>query len=230
MKDLRGTYVHRGDVERRKRRVRAVIMVVGLVTAGIMAVRNWAPIDANAEPLRRTLAQRAEVQQLHQKIAAARGDLATADLQLERWHHIFTYARRFHVDATLAAQIFDASMTEGIDPELAFPLVRLESRFKTTAVSPVGAIGLTQLMLPTARWYDRGVSREDLLEPRTNLRIGFRHLRALIRENHGDVQLALLIYNRGPAAVEISRELGLDPSNGYDRVVLKGYRGKGVID
>ncbi len=230
MKELRGTYVHRGDVERRKRRVRAVIMVAGLVTAGIMAVRNWAPIDANAEPVRRTLAQRAEVQQLQEKIAAARGDLATVDLQLERWHRIFTYSRRYRVDATLAAQIFDASMTEGIDPDLAFPLVRLESRFQSKAVSPVGAIGLTQLMLPTARWYDRNVSREDLMEPRTNLHIGFRHLRALIRENRGDVQLALLIYNRGPAAVEVSRELGLDPSNGYDRVVLKGYRGKGVID
>lgn len=230
MKDLRGTYVHRGDVERRKRRARAAVMLVGLVTAGLLAVRNWAPVDANAEPLRRTLAQRAEVQQLHAQIAAARGDLATADVQLERWHHVFTYSRRYKVDATMAAQIYDAALTEGIDPDLAFPLVRLESRFDSKAVSPVGAVGLTQLMLGTAKWYQPDVSREQLLEPSTNLRIGFRHLRALIRENRGDVQLALLIYNRGPAAVEVSRELGLDPSNGYDRVVLRGYHGKGVID
>lgn len=230
MKDLRGTYVHRGDVERRKRRARAAVMVLGLVTVGTMAVRNWAPIDANAEPVRRTLGQRAEVQRLQERIAAARGELVAADLQLERWHHIFTLSRRYRVDASLAAEIFDAAMTEGIDPELAFPLVRLESRFDAKAISPVGAIGLTQLMLPTAREYESGVSKEALLDPRTNLRIGFRHLRALIRENRGDVQLALLVYNRGPAAVEVSRELGLDPSNGYDRVVLRGYRGRGVID
>ena len=44
------------------------------------------------------------------------------------------------------------------------------------------------------------------------------------------MQMALLVYNRGPAAVGISKELGLDPSNGYDRILLKGYRGRGVID
>ena len=64
----------------------------------------------------------------------------------------------------------------------------------------------------------------------TNLRIGFRYLRTLVREYKGNVQLALLVYNRGPVAVESSREQGLDPSNGYERVVMKGYKGRGVID
>ena len=63
-----------------------------------------------------------------------------------------------------------------------------------------------------------------------NLTIGFRHLRSLIKTYRGDVQLALLAYNRGGVAVELDRELGLDPSNGYDRIVLKGYKGKGVLD
>ena len=48
--------------------------------------------------------------------------------------------------------------------------------------------------------------------------------------NKGNVQLALLVYNRGPAAVESSREQGRDPSNGYERVVMKGYKGPGVVD
>ena len=44
----------------------------------------------------------------------------------------------------MAGKVFDASLREGIDPELAFRLVRLESEFNARAVSKVGAIGLTQ--------------------------------------------------------------------------------------
>ena len=31
-------------------------------------------------------------------------------------------------------------------------------------------------------------------------------------------------------AVQASREQGLDPSNGYERLVMKDYKGRGVID
>ena len=85
-------------------------------------------------------------------------------------------------------------------------------------------------MLPTARYFQKGITREELYDRDTNLRIGFRYLRTLVREYKGNVQLALLVYNRGPAAVESSREQGLDPSNGYERLVTKGYKGRGVID
>ena len=43
----------------------------------------------------------------------------------------------------------------------------------------------------------------------------------------GDVKLALLVYNRGPVAVESIRALGLDPTNGYEAAVTRGYNGKG---
>ena len=42
--------------------------------------------------------------------------------------------------------------------------------------------------------------------------------------------MALLVYNRGPAAVERARAAGLDPANGYDRMVAAGYKGSGVVD
>jgi soluble lytic murein transglycosylase-like protein len=109
-------------------------------------------------------------------------------------------------------------------------LVRLDSRFNHKALRTVGAVGLTQLMVPTARMYIPGVTREDLYDRDLNLTVGFRHLRSLIREYDGSVHLALLAYNRGGVAVELDRELGINPSNGYDTIVLKGYRGKGVLD
>jgi len=108
--------------------------------------------------------------------------------------------------------------------------VQVESRFNPRAGSPAGAVGLTQLMPATAREFHPGITREALLDPATNLRIGFRYLRALIREQKGDLRLALLVYNRGPVAVGQDLARGVDPTNGYEKVVMRGYRGRGVLD
>ena len=225
MKDLRGTYVHRGDAERRRRKVRTVLLMAGLVAAADLFIRNWQPSVASAEDL--------EAQTPAGMVAAegrvVRSEMRVAGAQIERLNRILNYARRYNISSELSSSVYDAALAEGIDPGLAFPLVRLESRFNERATSPVGAIGLTQLMLPTARIYAPGVTKEGLYERELNLRVGFRYLRDLIRA-YDDVQTALLAYNRGPAAVLASRELGLDPSNGYDRIVLKGYKGKGVLD
>jgi soluble lytic murein transglycosylase-like protein len=74
------------------------------------------------------------------------------------------------------------------------------------------------------------VTREQLFEPKTNLHIGFRYLRGLIKEYDNDVPLALLVYNRGPVAVNAALARGESPANGYERIVLKGYEGSGTID
>jgi soluble lytic murein transglycosylase-like protein len=227
MKDLRGTYVHRGDVERRRRRVRAVFLVAGLVAAADLAAKSWQPHDANANDL--DAVSSSGVPEARAAVRLAHDEMRVAGAQIERLNRILNYSRRYNITSELATAIYDVAMKEGIDPALAFPLVRLESRFKEGAKSPVGAIGLTQLMVGTARGYVPNVTRDQLYDRELNLTIGFRYLRDLIRE-HGNVQLALLVYNRGPGAVSASRELGLDPSNGYDRIILKGYKGKGVVD
>lgn len=216
MKDLRGTYVHYGDVLRRRRRVRALAMVAGLAAAAVLGARSWEPSEAVAAG--------------SVSVSAPASASSSEGKQLERWHAIYNYSRRYKITTELSASIYDAAVAERIDPALAFPLVRLESQFNHKAISPVGAVGLTQLMIPTARGYVPGVTREDLFDRDLNLTIGFRHLRGLIKQYRGDVQLALLVYNRGGVAVELDRELGLDPSNGYDRIVLKGYRGTGILE
>ena len=160
----------------------------------------------------------------------SRGELAMANAQLERWNRIFSFSNRYNIGAQLAGSIHDIALDEGLEPELAFRLVRLESDFKERAVSSVGAVGLTQLMPATARYFEKGITRERLYDRETNLRIGFRYLRGLIREYDGDLELALLVYNRGPTAVERSRRQGIDPSNGYERRLLRGYKGDGVVN
>ncbi len=230
MKYLSQSYVHRGDAERRKRRVRGTIMLLGVLSAGTLAARNWEPASADATPLSTSVAERAEIHALQTQIEQARGELFLASAQLERWNRIFRFSHKYSIPADLAASIYDAAIAERLDADLAFPLVRLESGFVERAKSPVGAIGLTQLMLSTAKAYDATLTRETLYDRNTNLRIGFRYLRELIVEQRGDIPMALLAYNRGPAAVEVAKLLDLDASNGYDRIVLRGYRGRGILD
>src|SRR5687767_3958056 len=230
MRNLRGTYVHRGDRDRRRRRVRAGLLLTGFAASLGFVVHDPGPTEAKAEAPRFPVVIGSEAVRLRTELEAARSELDLANAQLDRWHKIFGFSSTYRIGADLATSIYDISMAEGIEPDLAFRLVRLESQFNERATSPVGAIGLTQLMHPTARYFQKGVTRDELYDRDTNLRIGFRYLRTLIREYKGNVQLALLVYNRGPVAVQNSRQQGRDPSNGYERIVMKGYTGRGVID
>ncbi len=85
----------------------------------------------------------------------------------------------------------------GLSTALLDALVWQESRWNSRAVSPKGAVGLTQLMPMTARAL--GVDARD---PVANLDGGARYLRLLIDHFSGDVIKALAAYNAGPARVE----------------------------
>ena len=230
MHDLRGTYVHRGDAERIRRRFRRWIIASGAVLVALAAGRRPVVLDARAESAHPTenRASVARVATVADRLQAA--DTARrATQRLQRWNKIYTFSRRWMVDTELARAIHDAALEAGIDPELAFRLVNVESQFKERATSGVGAAGLTQVMLPTARYYDPKITKEKLYTRETNLRIGFHYLRDLIDEQRGNVKLALLTYNRGAQAVQNALSLGLDPSNGYDRKVMRGYNGSARV-
>lgn len=145
------------------------------------------------------------------------------------------FARRYGISAELAQRIYDAAVEAGIDPDLGFRLVRVESRFNARARGPAGALGLAQLMPSTARGLDRSLRTEaQILDPETNLRLGFGYLRRLIERYDGDVRLGLLAYNRGSGTVDRVLRSGRDPENGYSRKVLgtrsgTAYRGTGVV-
>ena len=228
MQNLRGTYVHMGDHARRRQRVRRALLALGVCVAGAGTWATRLPAEAHAEST--PAGREGEVLRLRTELDATRGELSLAKEQLDRWSQIFTYSSRYKVGADLATSVYETALAEGIEPDLGFRLVRAESEFNPRATSPVGAIGLTQVMPSTARFFQKDITRQQLYDERTNLRIGFRYLRALVREQKGNVPLALLVYNRGPAAVQASQRLGLDPSNGYDRAIMKGYRGRGVTN
>jgi soluble lytic murein transglycosylase-like protein len=231
MRTDRSSYVHFGDRARRAARIRRSIYAAGavLLLAPIVAMRDAQDANAEEDSTFRVGARR-DVTRLRDSMHLLRGELDLASLQLERARAIIRFSSRYRIPADLAGDIFDVSQAEGIQPELAFRLVKLESDFNERATSPVGAIGLTQLMMNTAVDYQRGLTREKLYDRHTNLRIGFRHLRALLARYDGDVRLALLVYNRGEGAVRSSRLAGRNPSNGYDRKIMRGYSGSAIVD
>jgi soluble lytic murein transglycosylase-like protein len=205
----------------------------GSVAVTVMVIASRKPTPANAEPAvtadDRAMFSLGDSRKLRQELESAKGELSLVRAQYERAAKIMQYSNKFGVTAGMATKVFDASLREGIDPELAFRLVRLESEFNEHAISKVGAVGLTQLMPSTARLFEKGVTRERLFNGETNLRIGFRYLRTLLDMYKGNVNLALLAYNRGEDAVWRDVRAGIDPGNGYDRWVMRDYKGKGLM-
>jgi soluble lytic murein transglycosylase-like protein len=158
---------------------------------------------------------------LRAELDAAQSALTIERLKLRRSNAVLAYSAQYRIPADLSAAIYDHAVTEGIEPQVAFRLVKVESNFMPKAKSRANAIGYTQLQLATAREYEPWVSEKDLHTRDVNLRIGFRFLKDLMRRYGGDEQIALLAYNRGPARVNEYLEGGVDPDNGYPAAVLR---------
>lgn len=205
----------------RPARTGALCAAVFLVAAATGAMRAVPREDVAA-----VAALRQRLEATEDALNARTGELALARLELSRLEAIHRASGSHGIPADLAAAIHDIAVAEGISPDLAFSLVNVESRFASHAVSSKGAVGLTQVMPTTAFDVDPGVAAADLMDERTNLRLGFRYLHRMIRQYRGDVRLALLAYNRGPATVDSIRRSGGDPANGYARKVLGRRRGE----
>ena len=129
----------------------------------------------------------------------------------------------------------------GVPIDLVQALMREESALDPRALSPAGAIGHTQLMLPTAQSVARQlrlgkVSRTSLTDASLNIRLGARYLGELVRRFDGSVALALAAYNAGGGAVsrwldqrrgleldEFVEEIPVEETRGYVKRVLRSY-------
>ena len=137
-------------------------------------------------------------------------------------------------------QIAKASKTAAIPPDLLQALMREESALDPRALSPTGALGLTQVMPGTAREIARrlklhGFVPSNLFDPDVSIRIGGAYLGELYaRFQHP--ALALASYNAGPGAVSawlskrralpldvFVEEIPLDETRGYVKRCLRSF-------
>ena len=124
--------------------------------------------------------------------------------QVERWcRWIRAFNRRLSEQTAgmYAATVFQHSRYYQVDPRLVLAVVGAESGFEKDARSPVGAIGLGQLMPETAA--QMGIA--DPRDPRQNLLGCVRYLYLQMRRWNGRPDIlprVLASYNAGEGAVE----------------------------
>jgi hypothetical protein len=93
-------------------------------------------------------------------------------------------------------------------------LVAIESRFDKNAKSPVGAIGLSQIIPRyaeefAARCGITGLSQSDLTDTETNMLVGACQFKELLTTFDGSVASALVAYNAGKSSVSLKEMQGL---------------------
>ncbi|GHU05558.1 lytic transglycosylase [Betaproteobacteria bacterium] len=93
----------------------------------------------------------------------------------------------------------------GLNPRLALAIIRAESNFQPTAVSPKNAQGLMQLIPETSARFNV----RKPFDPEQNIRGGMAYLRWLLAYFEGDVALVAAAYNAGEGAV--NRYRGIPP-------------------
>jgi hypothetical protein len=118
----------------------------------------------------------------------------------------------------LEALIHKYSQIYGVDPTLVRAVMRHESGFSSTAVSPKGAQGLMQLMPGTAALM--GV--KNPFDPEQNIAGGVGYLRHCLDRFQYNVPLAVAAYNAGPESVA---KCGAIPPYQETQVFVKNVMG-----
>ncbi len=100
-----------------------------------------------------------------------------------------------------------AELSGAVPPELALSIARQESEMNPAARSPVGALGLMQVMPATGRQVakelDISFSENRLAQDwRYNARIGTAYLAQMLERFDGSVLLAAAAYNAGPSRAQ----------------------------
>ena len=101
--------------------------------------------------------------------------------------------------------VVNQARASALDPAWVYAVIRQESGFRPDARSPVGALGLMQLMPATGRQIARELrdATDDppLLQPDANIRYGVHYLRRMLERLQNNPVLATAAYNAGPHKV-----------------------------
>ena len=130
----------------------------------------------------------------------------------------------------------------GLDPYLVLALIRQESLFDARARSPAAALGLMQLLQPTAARVAKQIgiavpTPDMLFDPDVNLALGTQYLKDLLARYSNNRQKAIAAYNAGESAVDRwEKEISTDDieefveripyveTRGYVKLVLRNQQ------
>lgn len=138
-------------------------------------------------------AERAE-QQLAEHAAKTAAEAAEAEALVTRYRELVSTPEQQRIMKI----VYKLAPQFGIEPGLAFAVIRAESNFNVNALSDKNAQGLMQLIPDTAA---RFAVRKPF-DPEQNIRGGLSYLRWLLAYFQGNVPLVLAAYNAGEGTVE----------------------------
>jgi soluble lytic murein transglycosylase len=177
----------------------------------------------------KALRDRCEALELRQRALRLSARIVAHDYGPEELRHAFP---RYYFD-----RVQTAAREAQVDPCLVISVMRQESFFDSGAVSPVGALGLMQIMPQTGQQLARqlGVApfaRERLFEPQLSIRMGSHYLAEQVRAfqagpaPHLGLELGLAAYNAGPEAARrwLGRYPHADPDLFVERIPYKETR------
>ncbi len=131
----------------------------------------------------------------------------------------------------LAKSIVIESKIANVDPLFVTAVIKSESGFRNTARSPVGALGLMQIMPATGKFITKisensWFGTHKLLETDYNIRMGITYLKYLDKLFEGNQRHMLYAYNWGPAAWRDAMQRGSTPpgvTSKYARTILADF-------
>ncbi|MGV6818818.1 MAG: transglycosylase SLT domain-containing protein [Thiotrichales bacterium] len=104
-------------------------------------------------------------------------------------------------------EVMREARRQNLPPSLVYGVMRRESAFRETAVSPAGALGLMQVMPRTARAVGKTIgfkklSTAQIKDANNNIRLGSTYLRQVLDKYDNNEILATASYNAGPNRVK----------------------------
>jgi soluble lytic murein transglycosylase len=139
----------------------------------------------------------------------------------EYWYALFPFP--------FYQSILSWSQQRQINPVLVTSLIRQESRFETDIRSPVGAVGLMQVMPETGEWVAKQLQLKEysLTDPQDNIKLGTWYLDHTHQEYDDNSLLAIASYNAGPGNVAqwLERYHTSDPDVFVEKIPFRETKG-----
>lgn len=178
----------------------------------LLGLNDWAKWDLyeierrtnNKEYLKTLMDEYAAIEQFHRSASIAQNAFASLRSQYgiggirSIWEHAYPQAYR--------NQVLRWSGEYQVSSELVWGIMKAESSYKRDVVSPVGAVGLMQIMPNTGQKLsdilkEKGFTTQRLYEPEVSIRLGTKYLQRLMRQFDQNYALVAAGYNAGPHRV-----------------------------
>lgn len=179
----------------------------------ILGMPDWAKWDMydierrtkNKEHLKALMLEYSVVDYYHRSSYIAQVNFAStrASFGLEGVRYLWEFA----YPQAYSGFVEKYSKEFAVPKELIWGIMRAESSFRKDAISPVGALGLMQVMPITGHKVsqlmgDLTFKSSDLLKPDTAIRVGTRYLQRLMKKFDNSIPLVAAGYNAGPHRVK----------------------------